>query len=432
MDMKEVLREGNLWAFLSAPVSSQWLPGSYFISCRESVEVGEGKPSSWLPHQEAFPFCFASLPHSHPSTIPPSLIFPSFTQVKSLAESIDEALNCHPSGPMSEEPGSAQLEKRESKEQQEDSSATSFSDLPLYLDDPVPPPSPERLPSTEPPPQGRPEFWAPAPLPPVPPPVPPGTREDGSREEGTRRGPGCLECRDFRLRAAHLPLLTIEPPSDSSVDLSDRSDRGSVHRQLVYEADGCSPHGTLKHKGPPGRAPIPHRHYPAPEGPAPAPPGPLPPAPNSGTGPSGVAGGRRLGKCEAAGENSDGGDNESLESSSNSNETINCSSGSSSRDSLREPPATGLCKQTYQRETRHSWDSPAFNNDVVQRRHYRIGLNLFNKYVLPLLAPSPFLLSAVGTLTPGGSDPAAAILSSSEWCFSPAAQGKGLATGWQE
>ncbi|XP_055985986.1 IQ motif and SEC7 domain-containing protein 2 isoform X2 [Sorex fumeus] len=300
-------------------------------------------------------------------------------KVKSLAESIDEALNCHPSGSMSEEPGSAQLEKRESKEQQEDSSATSFSDLPLYLDDTVPPPSPERLPSTEPTPQGRPEFWAPAPLPPVPPPVPPGGREDGSRDDGPRRAPGCLECRDFRLRAAHLPLLTIEPPSDSSVDLSDRSDRGSVHRQLVYEADGCSPHGTLKHKGPPGRAPIPHRHYPAPEGPAPAPPGPLPPAPNSGTGPSGVAGGRRLGKCEAAGENSDGGDNESLESSSNSNETINCSSGSSSRDSLREPPASGLCKQTYQRETRHSWDSPAFNNDVVQRRHYRIGLNLFNK-----------------------------------------------------
>ncbi|KYO19261.1 IQ motif and SEC7 domain-containing protein 1 [Alligator mississippiensis] len=34
---------------------------------------------------------------------------------------------------------------------------------------------------------------------------------------------------------------------------------------------------------------------------------------------------------------------------------------------------------TYQRETRHSWDSPAFSNDVVQRRQYRIGLNLFNK-----------------------------------------------------
>ncbi|CAM5174298.1 unnamed protein product [Eretmochelys imbricata] len=42
-------------------------------------------------------------------------------------------------------------------------------------------------------------------------------------------------------------------------------------------------------------------------------------------------------------------------------------------------PGPGLCKQTYQRETRHSWDSPAFNHDLLQRRHYRIGLNLFNK-----------------------------------------------------
>lgn len=36
-------------------------------------------------------------------------------------------------------------------------------------------------------------------------------------------------------------------------------------------------------------------------------------------------------------------------------------------------------KLTYQRENRNNWDSPAFNNDVVQRRQYRIGLNLFNK-----------------------------------------------------
>ncbi|XP_039580181.1 IQ motif and SEC7 domain-containing protein 2-like [Passer montanus] len=36
-------------------------------------------------------------------------------------------------------------------------------------------------------------------------------------------------------------------------------------------------------------------------------------------------------------------------------------------------------KATYQREPRQSWDSPALNNDVVQRRQYRIGLNLFNK-----------------------------------------------------
>eukprot|EP00061_Rhincodon_typus_P000662 g12363.t1 len=80
----------------------------------------------------------------------------------------------------------------------------------------------------------------------------------------------------------------------------------------------------------------------------------------------------RNGKAEA--ELSDA-DNDSLNSSVNSNETINCSTGSSSRDSLREQT---LCKQTYHKETRHSWDSPALNNDIMQRRQYRIGLNLFN------------------------------------------------------
>ncbi|XP_004692267.2 PREDICTED: IQ motif and SEC7 domain-containing protein 1 [Condylura cristata] len=70
------------------------------------------------------------------------------------------------------------------------------------------------------------------------------------------------------------------------------------------------------------------------------------------------------------------GDNDSINSTSNSNDTINCSSESSSRDSLREQ---ALSKQTYHKETRNSWDSPAFSNDVIRKRHYRIGLNLFNK-----------------------------------------------------
>ncbi|CAM4673673.1 unnamed protein product [Lepidochelys olivacea] len=283
-------------------------------------------------------------------------------QVKSLAASIDEALNCHPL-PAPEGGGPAPLEKSESKEQQGDSAATSFSDVTLYLDEGVPasPLSLERPPSSEtpepgpPPAQPRPEFWG-------------APQREESRENGAgRRGTPCLECRDFRLRGAHLPLLTIEPPSDSSVDLSDRSERSSVHRGLAYEPDGC---GGPKHPpAPPPPAPSPHplRHY----RPEPAPPPPPPPG--------------RLGP-----EHSDG-DNDSLPSSSNSNETINCSSGSSSRDSLRGPPpppppapppagpGPGLCKQTYQRETRHSWDSPAFNHDLLQRRHYRIGLNLFNK-----------------------------------------------------
>lgn len=166
-------------------------------------------------------------------------------QVKSLAESIDEALNCHPL-PAPEGGGPGPLEKSESKEQQGDSAATSFSDVTLYLDEGVPasPLSLERPPSSEPPepgppaPQPRPEFWGPP------------AREDSRENGAARRGPPCLECRDFRLRGAHLPLLTIEPPSDSSVDLSDRSERGSVHRGLAYEPDGC---GAPKHPPGPGR-----------------------------------------------------------------------------------------------------------------------------------------------------------------------------------
>ncbi|XP_061470005.1 IQ motif and SEC7 domain-containing protein 2 isoform X15 [Rhineura floridana] len=294
-------------------------------------------------------------------------------QVKSLAESIDEALNCHPLG-QEGGPGGPSLEKSESKEQQGDSAATSFSDVTLYLDEgaPTSPLSLERPPSTEPPepsavpipPPPRPEYWG-------------GPQREDSRENGggSRRSTPCMECRDYRLRGAHLPLLTIEPPSDSSVDLSDRSDRGSLNRGLMYEQDGCSPHGTLKHPGGPTRSPHPHRHY-HPEQNQPPPPLPIPPPQAPGRLPP-----------PPAPDNSDG-DNDSLNSTTNSNETINCSSGSSSRDSLRNPPpptpATtsapgGPCKQTYQRETRHSWDSPAFNNDVVQRRQYRIGLNLFNK-----------------------------------------------------
>nr|XP_033777296.1 IQ motif and SEC7 domain-containing protein 2 isoform X2 [Geotrypetes seraphini] len=285
-------------------------------------------------------------------------------QVKLLAESIDDALNCR-SMPCEDHREEAELEEKgENKGQHEDSTATSFSDVTLYMDEgvPVSPISIDRPPSSDQDIHGgsnsRQDYWT-------------ASSREGSRENGSRRSTPCMECRDYRLRGAHLPLLTIEPPSDSSVDLSDRSDRGSLNRQLVYEQENCSSHGTLKqvhHKGP-ARSPHPHRHF-HPHADA------LPPVAGNGNNSSGNnATLGRLGKPEP--ENSDG-DNDSLNSTTNSNETINCSSGSSSRDSLREPPGT-LCKQTYQRETRHSWDSPAFNNDVVQRRQYRIGLNLFNK-----------------------------------------------------
>uniref|UniRef100_A0A8C8IDR6 SEC7 domain-containing protein n=1 Tax=Oncorhynchus tshawytscha TaxID=74940 RepID=A0A8C8IDR6_ONCTS len=246
----------------------------------------------------------------------------SFTkQVKSLADSMDTALTCRS---LCERPrgGGGGLSMHG------DSTATSYSDVTLYMDDCMPssPLSLDRAPSST-----DTEYWGPG--------GGVGAREDSRDTEGggssnSRRSTPCTECRDYRLRGAHLPLLTIEPPSDSSVDMSDRSDRGSLSRQ-IYEQDSPPPPPVLL-----------------------------------------------LLCCAAPGGLeqpclSDG-DNDSLNSTTNSNETVNCSSGSSSQDSLREPlPPLG--KQTYQRESRHSWDSPPFNNDVVQRRQYRIGLNLFNK-----------------------------------------------------
>uniref|UniRef100_A0A4W5PZW7 SEC7 domain-containing protein n=1 Tax=Hucho hucho TaxID=62062 RepID=A0A4W5PZW7_9TELE len=312
----------------------------------------------------------------------------------------------------------------------EDSTATSYSDVTLYMDDGLSssPLSLDQAPSSP-----DTEYWSPG--------VcggGVGVREDSRDTEGggssnSRRSTPCTECRDYSLGGAHLPLLTIEPPSDSSVDMSDRSDRDSIGR-LVYETEprgrvggGGSPQGTIKHNphpnphpNPNGRTvPIPpqaqgqtrtvlpprphphshpsaipshlpyhtilhhhhqlpyhplHPHHPYPDTPSSSsqsPQGPPLTPLSSSSSATLPPGGLEQVCC------SDG-DNDSLSSTTNSNDTINCSSGSSSRESLREPlPPLG--KQTYQRESRHSWDSPAFNNDVVQRRQYRIGLNLFNK-----------------------------------------------------
>ncbi|XP_068997867.1 IQ motif and SEC7 domain-containing protein 1-like isoform X3 [Embiotoca jacksoni] len=416
----------------------------------------------------------------------------------------------------------------------EDSTTTSFSDVTLYMDDGCLPSSPLSRPASS----SDTEYWGGGG-------GSAGGREDSRETEGgsnasRRSSTPCTECRgEYRGRAGggaggggggggggHLPVLTIEPPSDSSVDMSDRSERGSIGR-LVYEQDASgvergggererrggggegesgederegeggggggsseadSPQGTIKHK-PNGRSvamaqgqtrspanvplpmpsartlpshplphplqhphshphpsPIPHlptilHHHPQynqphvmhmhhahgsspymqhpfpqhqypfphphphlhhhlphsypepPSSPLPSPVPPLSPLPPPLT-PSPLSSSSVLQNMEVHHHHphlhlhhhllcSDG-DNESVNSTttnSNDDTTVNnCSSGSSSRDSLREPiGGAALGKQTYQRESRHSWDSPAFNNDVVQRRQYRIGLNLFNK-----------------------------------------------------
>ncbi|XP_041859422.1 IQ motif and SEC7 domain-containing protein 2-like isoform X2 [Melanotaenia boesemani] len=407
----------------------------------------------------------------------------------------------------------------------EDSTATSFSDVTLYMDEGCLPSSPLSRPASS----SDTEYWGGGGA---------GGREDSRETEGgsnasRRSSTPCTECRgDYRGRAGggggHLPVLTIEPPSDSSVDMSDRSERGSIGR-LVYEqepsgldrggggervrgggegesgederggggsSEADSPQGTIKHK-PNGRSvataqgqtrspanvplpmpsartlpshplphplqhphshphphpsPIPHlptilHHHPQysqphplhlhhghsspymqhahhfaqhhyhhlhhqhhhlphsyPEPPSSPLPSPVPPLTPLSPLPPPLTPSPLSSSSSSALQNMEGqqqhlahhpylhhhhllcsdGDNESVNSTttnSNDDTTVNnCSSGSSSRDSLREPiGGATLGKQTYQRESRHSWDSPAFNNDVVQRRQYRIGLNLFNK-----------------------------------------------------
>nr|XP_021576798.1 IQ motif and SEC7 domain-containing protein 1 isoform X5 [Ictidomys tridecemlineatus] len=287
-------------------------------------------------------------------------------QVKSLAESIDDALNCR-SLHAEEAPVAEVARARDSEPppalhgldpHKLDEMTASYSDVTLYIDEEeLSPPLPlsqagDRPSSAESDSRLRAggaaaDYWALA------------TPEE--RADADAGGTASLERPEPRLRAGRLPLLTIEPPSDSSADLSDRSERGSLQRSGAYERSRVGPQGSPKRMahGVKGT-----RDEPEPRA--------RPPRPLEGhLAINGSA--NRQSKSES--DYSDG-DNDSINSTSNSNDTIHCSSESSSRDSLREQ---ALSKPTYHKEARHSWDSPAFSHDVVRKRHYRIGLNLFNK-----------------------------------------------------
>nr|XP_043879247.1 IQ motif and SEC7 domain-containing protein 1 isoform X3 [Solea senegalensis] len=294
-------------------------------------------------------------------------------QVKSLAESIDDALNCRSmhgdeghseSGRGHQDLDSCQVKPSHSASDRQklDEMTASYSDVTLYIDEEeLSPPLPlshsvDRPSSTESDLRHRSlnssqDYWSLA-----------HKDEKGDTDTSCRSTPS-LECQEQRLRVDHLPLLTIEPPSDSSVELSDRSDRSSLKRQNAYERSLSNQQSSPKHisHGLPPRGPSREddssRHRPR--------------QLEAHLAINGTA--NRQSKSES--DFSDG-DNDSINSTSNSNDTINCSSESSSRDSLREQT---LSKQTYHKETRNSWDSPAFSNDIIRKRHYRIGLNLFNK-----------------------------------------------------
>ncbi|XP_056380180.1 IQ motif and SEC7 domain-containing protein 1 isoform X6 [Hyla sarda] len=292
-------------------------------------------------------------------------------QVKSLAESIDDALNCR-SLHADEVQASEQVRSRELERNSQmkpghnidhrklDEMTASYSDVTLYIDEEeLSPPLPlsqsvDRPSSTESDLRLRSmnssqEYWS-------------MTHKDDKLDTDTScRSTPSLECQDHRSRIDHLPLLTIEPPSDSSVDLSDRSERGSIKRQNVYERAIHSQQGSPKHITHIATKIIPRDDEQSHHRPRPI---------DAQLIINGTV--NRQSKSES--DYSDG-DNDSINSTSNSNDTINCSS-ESSRDSIREQT---LSKQTYHKETRNSWDSPAFSNDVIRKRHYRIGLNLFNK-----------------------------------------------------
>ncbi|KAM9445231.1 IQ motif and Sec7 domain ArfGEF 1a isoform 3-T3 [Clarias gariepinus] len=289
-------------------------------------------------------------------------------QVKSLAESIDDALNCRSLHEEEEDQEPEQVQDMQGDlsyrveptngldQRKLDEMMASYGGVTLFIDEedlcpPVqlshtadPPSSMESDPHTSQ------DFW------------PMDARDDKLDTDTSCRSTPSTDCQEPRLRIDHLPLLTIEPPSDSSLEVSDRSEIDSVKRQNVYERTTAGPQASPKHithSLPPrvsslsrDEDPIRHRHRQL---------------------ESHLAiNGNRQSKSES--DFSDG-DNDSINSTTNSTDTINCSS-ESSRDSMREQT---LSKQMYHKETRNSWDSPAFSNDVIRKRYYRIGLNLFNK-----------------------------------------------------
>ncbi|XP_058619013.1 IQ motif and SEC7 domain-containing protein 1-like isoform X3 [Onychostoma macrolepis] len=228
-------------------------------------------------------------------------------QVKSLAESIDDALNCR--SLHKEETQPEQVVCQESKHQENE-----ICDVTLFIDE-------EEL----------------SPL---------VQLSTDARDEKLDTDTPSLE-----RQGPDLPLLTIEPPSDSTADTSHRSEQGLVQPLNIHQrtAAGPRPKPRLPSRVPSlsgDEEPLRHRQLES----------------------HLATNGKRQSKSES--DFSDG-DNDSINSNSNSIDTIN--SELSSRDEQ------SLSKQTYHKDTRNSWDSPAFSSDIMRKRQYRIGLNLFNK-----------------------------------------------------
>lgn len=244
-------------------------------------------------------------------------------QVRSLAESIDDALSCcslHEES-LKDTQGHLPLEVEPNDAHKLDRIMASYGDVTLFIDEDDLKQSADW--STE-------------------------AKEFSSQSESP---PPLSDARETQL-----PLLTIEPPSDTS-ELSSLN---------MSDAHGPKPTGRVV---PPRVASLSRddehlRRHPLDTRLA--------------------INGKRQSRSES--DFSDG-DNDSVNSGTNSTDTVTCSSESSreSQHTLAQNTHTQhtLTQHTYHKEARNSWDSPAFSNDVSRKRHYRIGLNLFNKYVPP-------------------------------------------------
>ncbi|KAJ8333360.1 hypothetical protein SKAU_G00422560 [Synaphobranchus kaupii] len=218
-------------------------------------------------------------------------------QVKSLAESIDDALSC----PILQREGVKGILGREAVDQAKHSAP--YSDVTMFIDEEdTPPPSHSASPS--------PDLWTPS--------TPPADRHAGPPLTACLvDGNDCAIQVPVKKRLSYRRLAQKQKAAPKYICGEEE------HPQDLLQLRAVQPHSRASDR-----------------------------------------------QSRSESDLSDGDD--SVNSTSNSNETMNCSSESSSRDRI-------LTQQSYQKETRNSCDSPAFSNDIIRKRHYRIGLNLFNK-----------------------------------------------------
>ncbi|XP_055045018.2 IQ motif and Sec7 domain ArfGEF 1a isoform X1 [Misgurnus anguillicaudatus] len=308
---------------------------SFFEGRQMSLMDDKSQVATVLPTGEKVPVILEVPETQSDLTDPITELEDAFSrQVKSLAESIDDALNCRSLCEEEIRPERAVCQERMLREDElshphEHHKLKEICDVTLFIDEEeLAPPASAEHPSSMVSEQHN-QFVI--------------SSQDyrSTKDHKPDTDDSCRSAPTFELCTNHLPLLTIEPTCNSSADTSDHPKYNSVNQQSVQEQTAEGPRSSaepISRERPRDDQPLgqkqPESHL--------------------------ANNGSRQNKSES--DFSDG-DNDSI----NSNDTINTS---------REQ---SLNKQTYHKDTRNSWDSPAFSSDITRKRQYRIGLTLFNK-----------------------------------------------------